>query len=114
MPPMVRSIAIGPAPGSGLASEPIAICPESAAKTLLGPTPITGMFMPPPPYPPPPPHAARPSKEDNITEVARSLRVRILFLLSVTIRSTGTPGEHVVNSASGRTLPGDQGSARFL
>src|SRR5712692_8909978 len=86
--PMRRSTISDPVAGFGLASEPTTLSVESAAKSLLGPTPITGMFMPPPPYPPPPPHAARPSKEDNITEVARSVRVRILFLLSVTIRST--------------------------
>src|SRR5258706_11631889 len=79
-----------PGRGLGLMSEPIAKCGESAANALLPAAPV-GMPPPPPPYPPPPPHAARPSKEDNITEVARGLRVRILILLSVTIRPAGTP-----------------------
>src|SRR5258708_5660816 len=113
MPPMVRSTMMVPGPGFGLMSEPIMECGESAANALLPAAPV-GMPPPPPPSPPPPPpHAERPSKEDNITEVARSLRVHILILLSVTIRPTGTTGEHTVNSASGRTLPGGQESARF-
>src|SRR5882672_7382947 len=84
--PMRRSTVKTPAGGSGFASEPTTLCVGSAAKSLLAPTPATGMPPPPPPPypPPPPPHAERPSKEDNITEVARSLRVRMLCLLSVT------------------------------
>src|SRR5258708_17253417 len=89
--PIRRSTVSDPAAGSGFAREPTTLCVESAAKSLLAPTPITGMPPPPPPYPPPPPHAARTSTEDNITEAARSLRVRIVCPLSVTIRPTGTP-----------------------
>src|SRR5258708_33748573 len=111
---MGRSTGIAPGPGFGLASEPIAICAESAPKSLLGPTPATGMPPPPPPpYPPPPPHAARPSKADNITEVARSLGVRRLCLLSVTNSDDVYARRVQVNSTSSRTLPVGQESARF-
>src|SRR5882762_2907157 len=87
---MVRLTMMAPGPGFGLMSEPIAKCGESAANALLPAAPV-GMLPPPPPYPPPPPHAARPTKEDNTTEAARSLRVRILILLSVTIWPTDAP-----------------------
>src|SRR6266508_3030804 len=99
---MTRSTGMVPELGLGSASEPIARWGESAPKSLLGAA-ATGMFPPPPPYPPP--HAARPSKEDSITEAARSLRARIVRLLSVTIRSTATRAGHMVNSTSSRTLP---------
>src|SRR5438876_5846666 len=89
---MVRSTGKVPAPGFGLASEPIALWGESAAKSLLGAAPLGALF--PPPYPPPPPQAATPSTEDSMAEITRSLRFGIMLLLSGKRRSTGAPGEH--------------------
>jgi len=76
---MVRSTGKVPAPGFGLASEPIALWGESAAKSLLGAAPLGALF--PPPYPPPPPQAASPSSEDSIAESTSSLRFDIVLLL---------------------------------
>src|SRR6266851_7952412 len=113
---MMRSTGMAPAPGFGLAREPTARWGESAAKSLLAAAPVTGMPYPPPPpppYPPPPPHAERASREDNITEVARSLRVRMLCLLSVTNSDDVYARRVQVNSTSSRTLPGGQERAKF-
>src|SRR6266852_1701467 len=95
---IVRSTGKVPAPGFGLASEPIALWGESAPKSLLGaapppyPPPPGGLF--PPPYPPPPPQAASPSTEDSIAETKSSLRFGIMLLLSGKTRSTGAAAQH--------------------
>src|SRR5256885_7514671 len=100
---MVRSTGKVPAPGFGLASEPIARWGESAPNSLLAAAPVGGLF--PPPYPPPP-QAARPSAEDSIAETTSSLRFGIMLLLSA---KAGI----YVNSAGGSTLPRADGcSAR--
>src|SRR5467141_1822109 len=73
---IVRSTGKVPAPGFGLASEPIAIWGESAPKNLLGAAPLGGFPPPyppgfPPPYPPPP--AVSPSGEDRIAKTSSKL-----------------------------------------
>src|SRR5882762_2354793 len=76
---IVRSTGKVPAPGFGVASEPIAIWGESAPKSLLGAA-LLGVLLP-PPYPPPPPQATRPSTEDSIAKITRSLRERSVGIM---------------------------------
>src|SRR6266568_3462150 len=68
---MMRSTGIIPAGGFGLAREPIAMCAESAPKSLLpGPPPVDMPYpLPLPLYPPP--HAARPELGGHAVNSAR-------------------------------------------
>src|SRR5712664_1866292 len=72
---MVRSTAIIPAEGFGLASEPTAICGESAAKSLLGAPPVGMLYVVPPLYEFP--HAARPKAAMRASGAARGRPFRI-------------------------------------
>src|SRR6266852_9099382 len=72
---IVWSTAIIPAGGFGLASEQIAICGESAAKSLLGAPPVGMLYVMPPLYEFP--HAARPRAAMRASGAARSRPFRL-------------------------------------